>query len=58
MGSPFAPSTFKLNSGVDFEVEGKLNVAGAKTTVAINTNMAKVADLSALSITKTVEYNK
>lgn len=58
LGSPFAPATFKLNSGVDFEVEGKLNVAGAKTTVAINTNMAKVADLSALSITKTVEYNK
>lgn len=58
MGTPFAPATFKLNSGVDFEVEGKMNVAGAATTVAINTNLAKVADISALSISKTIEYNK
>lgn len=58
LGSPFAPATFKLNSGVDFEVEGKMNVAGAKTTVTVNTNMAKLADISALSISKNIEYSK
>lgn len=58
LGSGFAPATFKLNSGVDFEVEGKMNVAGAKTTVTVNTNMAKLADISALSISKSLEYNK
>merc|ERR1712131_60077 len=35
-----------------------MNVAGAATTVALNTNLAKAANISALSITKTIEYNK
>ena len=35
-----------------------MNVAGAKTTVTVNTNMAKLADISALSISKNIEYSK
>merc|ERR1712176_1353846 len=49
LGSGFAPATFKLNSGVDFEVEGKMNVAGAKTTVTVNTSIDLKTGLKGLS---------
>jgi hypothetical protein len=56
-GSPFAPASFKLGSDMGLEAEAKYN-KGAKTTITLNTNLASVTDLSALSLKKSFEFNK
>jgi len=57
-GSPFAPASFKLGSDMGLESEAKYNTAGCKTTITLNTNLASVTDLNAMSLKKSFEFNK
>jgi len=58
LGSPLGPATFKIGSTTDFEAEGKWCGNGAKTTLTLKTNLANVADISKMGISKTFEYTK
>lgn len=57
-GTPFAPASFKLGSDMGFETECKYKTAASNVTITMNTNLASVADLNALSLKKSFDFNK